>query len=173
MSTYEVYCKHKFVIDGKEYSYDDAEEILKNMEVGDKVTIEHNGAKYVVERVIPNTWWNRSPMYEIRAITPVGEIFVIRRDYSFDVLIDMIMKIRQYDGYVKMYGKYEHPLEEFKDELEEVLTELSRVRGKPYWIFGGNHKKYSAAFRYAIYDENLVREVAERMRKLQLCRVEL
>ena len=60
-------------------------------------------------------------------------------------------------GYFCIYGRG-HPLEEFSDPLDD-FTSLDDTEVQGVKRFGGNHKEYSAAFHYLIWNRELIEEI--------------
>ena len=67
-------------------------------------------------------------------------------------------------GYLCLYGRG-HPLEEFTDPLDEI-TSLDDTEAEGVKRFGGNHREYSAAFNYLIWNRELIEEIERRLREV-------
>jgi len=67
-------------------------------------------------------------------------------------------------GYFCIYGRG-HPLDEFSDPLDET-TYLYNTEVEGVKRFGGNHREYSAAFNYLIWNRELIEEIERRLREV-------
>ena len=96
-----------------------------------------------------------------------GKLIFVRRYDSVDEDLILPKHLSQIEeafrrGYFCIYGKGD-PLEEFSDPLEDYTrlvdcSETPRVKR-----FCGNHKKYSAAFSYIIWNEKIIEEIKKRL----------
>ena len=66
-------------------------------------------------------------------------------------------------GYFCLYGKGD-PLKEFSDPLDD-FTSLDDIEVQGVKRFGGNHRRYSAAFNYLIWNRELIEEIERRLNK--------
>lgn len=75
-------------------------------------------------------------------------------------------------GYLKLYGHNDRPLEEFsfKDGggLEDFAHMSHRTGRQWLWDFHGNHKHYSAAFWYIVWDRTLAAKIRGKLNALGL-----
>jgi len=120
-------------------------------------TIKETDA-YRIDLVELESWGERKPMHRLILKINDEEVFVRRYD-ELDVKYDLPDHIRRIDpskGYFCLYGKG-HPLDEFSDPLEE-FTHISKHTNNVY-SFVGNHKEYSGAFYYLVWDKELINKI--------------
>ena len=97
-----------------------------------------------------------------------GELVFVRRYDKIEAEIVLPEHLKQVKdaferGYFCLRGKGD-PLEEFSDPLED-LTKMEDTEVEGIKRFGGNHKRYSAAFDYLIWDRELIEEIEKRLNK--------
>jgi len=124
---------------------------------------------YRVDLVDVEVWGERTRMYKLVLKVDGKEIPVQRCHYDFE-LPDLIERIDNSKGFYCNYGKG-HPLAEFSDPLRlfeggRPFTEVEKRDN--VWVFCGNHKEYSGAFRYLIWDRKLAHEVIKRLENERL-----
>lgn len=75
-------------------------------------------------------------------------------------------------GWLKLYGYNDTPLDEFsfKDGggLEEFAHISPRTAKQWLWDFHGNHRLYSAAFWYIVWDRDLASQIKGKLKELGL-----
>ena len=107
------------------------------------------------------------PMLELMLKVNGGLVFVRRYD-RVDAELILPKHIKQVEdaferGYFCLRGKGD-PLKEFSDPLED-LTKIEDTEVEGVKRFSGNHKRYSAAFDYLIWDKELIEEIEKRLNK--------
>jgi len=135
----------------------------------------HYRIKRVNVQVFGESW---TPLYQLEAKIRGLWIFIVRehiildtdggRRSALDRLKDKSERFASKLGFFKIYGHQNHPLEEF-DFKEgggfEDFTKLVSSDGQKWlWAFHGNHKHYSAAFQYLIWDRKLAGEIRRRLK---------
>lgn len=150
------------------------------------INVEHLNAviqkpHYRIERVNVQVFGPWTPMYELRIKIRGRWVFVTREhiilnteDGRLSALIRLKDRAERFNsklGYYKLHGHGDHPLNEFNFPEGKGLEDFTRLT--PYdhqwlWNFGGNHKHYSAAFTYLIWDRKLAGEVRGKLKGLGL-----
>jgi len=125
---------------------------------GETVRIKTKYRDYVIDS--PKT------IIDLYLETPKGDIFLIGCTYWFDVPYRLgEMRFNMREGWAKIWGTKNHPLEEFEDRLDHRLTGI-REREEGVIRFGGNHVEYSGSFEYVIWSNELIDEIRGRIRSL-------
>lgn len=102
------------------------------------------------------------------------EIFFIARKDNWEVyykeLSELGKSFSQEEGFFKEYGNCDHPLAEFENKLRVEILEkydmIERVRTTAsIYKFWGNHEDYSGMFAYYIWDEDIISEIKERLKR--------
>ena len=97
-----------------------------------------------------------------------GKLVFVRRYDKIEAEIVLPEHLKQVKdaferGYFCLYGKGD-PLKEFSDPLED-FTRIEDTEVEGVKRFGGNHKRYSAAFHYLIWNRELIEEIEKRLDK--------
>ena len=132
---------------------------------------------YRIKRVNVQTFGPWESMYQLEVKIRGRWIFVVREHILLDTAdgrssaLDRLKgKAGRFDsklGFYKIYGHHNHPLEEFDFKegggFEDFTKLASPIGQKWLWAFHGNHKRYSAAFQYFIWDRTLAGEIRRRL----------
>ena len=136
---------------------------------------------YCIQRVNVQVFGPWTPMYELTVKIRRRWIFVVRehillntedgRQSALDRLKTRAQRFNSKLGYYRLHGRHDHPLDEFtfkKGGGLEDFTRLVPYDGKWLWNFGGNHRNYSAAFTYLVWDRKLAGDIRQRLKVLGL-----
>lgn len=119
-----------------------------------------------------------SPLFELK-VKIRGRLVFVRREHIIlntkEGRASALARIKEtgerfnpQTGYFKIYGHNNSPLNEFKftqgGGLED-FTWIERLGRPQLWRFTGNHRHYSAAFSYLIWDAKLAGKVKKRLSK--------
>jgi len=113
-------------------------------------------------------WEEERDFIELYRIHKEEEIFVERRENWACYLRHFVEIISSStEKYVCIYG-LKDPMKEIKRAREhefQHFTSIEKVKGKaPYWVFRGNYKRHSRAFRYIILDESLAKQIESELK---------
>ncbi len=137
--------------------------------------------RYQIQEVTVDGFGPSSPLFELR-VKIRGRLVFARREHIIsntkEGRANALSRIRQTGehfkpevGYLRDYGHNNSPLKEL-DFVEggglEDFTSIERHGRPQLWIFHGNHRQYSAAFRYLIWDAKLAAEIKKRLLKSQI-----
>lgn len=134
---------------------------------------------YRIKRVNVQSFGPWTPLYQLEAKIRGRWIFIVREHIILDTddgrrsALDRLKnKSERFDsklGFYKVYGHQNHPLEEFDFKegggFENFTKLVSSVGQKWLWAFHGNHKHYSAAFQYFIWDRKIAGEIRRRLKE--------
>jgi len=122
-----------------------------------------------VKKVIIRTPYGDKKMIEFCALVNGKEIALRRDDdwgLSIYTLYELYKGLNKTEGYIKIYANRDKdgPLDEFDGStiVCNYGTPLETLE-KGLWVFHGNHKEYSGSFRYIIWNENLVKEIENKL----------
>lgn len=135
--------------------------------------------RYQIQYVIVHSGFGPpSPLFELK-VKIRGRLVFVRREH---IILDTkegrasaLARIKETGerfnpqaGYFRIYGHNNSPLAELKftqgGELED-FTSIERLGRPQVWRFGGNHRCYSAAFSYLIWDAKLAARVKKHLLK--------
>ncbi len=120
---------------------------------------------YRIDLVNIQSWGSPHKMYKLMVKVRKKLVFIIRREAWDFYLKDLIAKAKTHrvkKGFFYDYGKGD-PLKEFEDNDLEDFTFLSKKGKDGTYVFCGNHKKYSGAFRYHIWSRKLASQIRQKL----------
>ena len=129
-------------------------------------TVEETPQYRIDEVKVWVLWYGYKPMKKLY-LKIDGKLIAVRRYDSIDEDSVLPRHLSQVEeafkrGYFCLYGKGD-PLEEFSDPLEDFTQLVDCPETPKVKRFWGNHKKYSAAFYYIVWNEKIIEEIKKRL----------
>lgn len=135
--------------------------------------------KYQIQEVVVSLGFGPpSPLLELQVRIRGQAVFVTRehiilqtkegRQSALERLKPLGERFDRLAGFLKVYGHNKTPLAEFSFKEGggfESFASIERVDHRNVWIFHGNHKCYSAVFRYLIWDLALARRIKSKLER--------